>query len=132
MHYPTQARRGGDVSGAAALVPTIAALLKPWRAAGGKVVWVSWGVRVDNANLPPGVRYPFTSYIPGGLGTPVQGPGDMKGNRMLAKGSYEAKLVTGLEPVGTDTPEGDIAVHKHRISGFYDTPLETALRVAGR
>jgi nicotinamidase-related amidase len=38
-------------------IPMLQKLLPLWRAAGGRVVWLNWGVRPDRLNLPPGVLF---------------------------------------------------------------------------
>ena len=36
-------------------IPMLQKLLPLWRAAGGRVVWLNWGVRTDRLNLPEAV-----------------------------------------------------------------------------
>ncbi|WP_328969547.1 cysteine hydrolase family protein [Streptomyces sp. NBC_00239] len=111
---------GLDVSGAAGLTRSIAALLPPLRAAGVPVIWLNWGARPDRANIPPNVLHAYDlagtgqgigSYLPGAR-TPV-----------LEEGSWGAAVVDGLIPA-----EGDLHIAKHRMSGFFDTPLDSVLR----
>ncbi|PRY11096.1 cysteine hydrolase family protein [Kineococcus rhizosphaerae] len=110
---------GVDVSGATAPVEPLRATLPPLRAAGAQVVWLNWGNRPDRANLPPGVRH---VYDPDGSST---GIGDelANGSRVLTEGSWSAALVDGLVP----EPQ-DVAVAKFRMSGFFDTELDSVLR----
>ena len=110
---------GVDVGPAAAPVAALAAALPPLRAAGVPVVWLNWGNRPDRANLPPGVRH---VYDPDGRST---GIGDLlpNGSRVLEAGSWSAELVDGL----TADP-ADLHVAKYRMSGFWDTPLDSVLR----
>lgn len=110
---------GIDVSGAAAIVDAVAALVPAARAAGIPVVWVNWGTQLDQANLPPGVRAGMDPFGDGrGIGT--VGAHD---SRAMTRGSWGAELVDGLERA-----PGDIDVDKHRMSGFWDTPLDSILR----
>jgi nicotinamidase-related amidase len=83
------------------------------------VVWVNWGNREDQANVPPGVAH---VYDPDGRGVGIGAtmPG---GSRVLTKGSWGAALVDGLAAA-----PGDVHVDKYRMSGFWDTPLDTILR----
>ena len=111
---------GVDVSGARAAIGPIAALLGPLRAAGVPVVWVNWGNRPDLANISPALRHVYADdHGEGGLGVP-SGP---RAAPVLEKGSWSAALVDELTPA-----PGDIHVDKHRMSGFWDTPLDAILR----
>jgi ureidoacrylate peracid hydrolase len=103
---------GVDLSGTHKIYDPINAALRAARARSVPVVWVNWGVRADRANLPAGVRYPFNRV---GCGV---GLGDV-----LRKDSWGAAVVKELAAL----PD-DIYVDKHRISGFWDTPLDSILR----
>ena len=98
-------------------------LLPAWREAGGRVLWVNWGNRPDLANMPPNQHHLYKPQGQGiGLGEPLPG----HGARVLEKDSWAAAVVDELviEPQ-------DIRVDKHRISGFWDTPLDSILRNLG-
>jgi len=98
-------------------------LLPVWRGAGGRVLWVNWGNRPDLANMPPTQHHLYKPQGHGiGLGEPLPG----HGARVLEKDSWAAAVVDELviEPQ-------DIRVDKHRISGFWDTPLDSILRNLG-
>lgn len=98
-------------------------LLPAWRGAGGRVIWVNWGNRPDLANMPPNQHHLYKPTGQGiGLGEPLPG----HGARVLQKDSWAAAVVDELviEPA-------DICVDKHRISGFWDTPLDSILRNLG-
>ncbi|HVV08300.1 isochorismatase family cysteine hydrolase [Amycolatopsis sp.] len=110
---------GVDVSPLAGAVTALRDLVPAARAAGVPVVWVNWGNREDQANLPPGVSH---VYDPEGRGAGI-GARLPNGSKVLTKGSWGAALVDGL----TAEP-GDIEVDKYRMSGFWDTPLDTILR----
>jgi len=105
-------RAGGHEAPSRRPIAPLAALLPPLRAAGLPVVWLNWGNRADGLNLAPSIVYGFhgwgatTSFIP--------------------KDSFEAAVVDGLE-----VAPGDIAIDKHRVSGFWDTPLDSVLRNLG-
>ena len=89
------------------------------------VVWVNWGVRPDRANLAPGTQHPFnpTGAGPGLAGTRTT---PERTYNVMQKDSWGADVVSGLNR-GPD----DIWVDKHRISGFWDTPLDSILRNLG-
>ena len=111
---------GVDISGAQAPIAVLADFL-PWlRSRDVPVVWVNWGNRPDQANLPPGVRHVYDPAAEGnGIGS-TTGP---SGSPVLQAGSWAAAIVDNLK---VDT--GDIQVDKYRMSGFVDTPLDSILR----
>jgi ureidoacrylate peracid hydrolase len=92
------------------------------------VIWLNWGVRPDRLNLSPGTRITFHQAGNGtGLGDPMRiACGPATDSRVLQKDSLGAAIVTELSPEPTD-----IFVDKHRISGFWDTPLDSILRNLG-
>lgn len=98
-------------------------LLPALRRVGVPVIWVNWGVRRDQANMPPNQ---FHLYKPQGSGVGLGDRVPGRGGRVLEEGSWQAAVVDELvqEP-------GDIRVDKHRISGFWDTPLDSILRTMG-
>ena len=98
-------------------------LLPPLRDAGARIIWVNWGNRPDLANMPPNQLHLYKPTGRGiGLGDPLPG----HGARVLQKDSWAADIVEELEPA-----DDDIKVDKHRISGFWDTPLDSILRNLG-
>lgn len=111
---------GVDVGPARAPIGPLRRVL-PWlRARGCAVVWLNWGNRPDRANLPPGVLH---VYDPDGAGGGIGAPARPGGSPTLQAGSWSAAIVDELKP----EPE-DIAVDKYRMSGFFDTPLDSVLR----
>ncbi|GAB3423961.1 cysteine hydrolase family protein [Flindersiella endophytica] len=111
---------GVDISGAQAPISFLAALLPRLRSHGVPVVWVNWGNRPDQANLPPGVRH---VYDPSGEGAGIGSTSGPSGSPVLEAGSWAASIVSDL-PVA----DGDVCVDKYRMSGFVDTPLDSILR----
>jgi biuret amidohydrolase len=98
-------------------------LLPALRKAGLPVIWVNWGNRPDLANMPPNQIHLYRPTGTGlGLGDPLPG----SGARVLEKDSWAAAVIDELAPA----PE-DIKVDKYRISGFWDTPLDSILRNLG-
>ena len=98
-------------------------LLPVLRQAGMPVIWVNWGNRPDLANMPPNQIH---LYKPAGTGIGLGDPLPGSGAPVLQKDSWAAAVVDELEL----KPE-DIRVDKHRISGFWDTPLDSILRNLG-
>ena len=117
------ASRGVDVTPARAPIAPLQTLLPAWRKAGGQVVWLNWGNRPDQLNLSPSLLHVYQPTAQGvGLGTPLPGTGAP----VLEKGSWSAAVVDELpiEPA-------DIQIDKYRMSGFWDTPLDSVLRNLG-
>lgn len=114
---------GGDPAPDRAPIEPLRALLPSLRTARVPVIWVNWGNRPDLANMPPNQIHLYTPQGHGtGLGDPLPG----SGARVLEKGSWAAAVVDELAPLPSD-----IQVDKHRISGFWDTPLDSILRNLG-
>jgi ureidoacrylate peracid hydrolase len=111
---------GVDISGAQAPISVLAALLPRLRSQGVPVVWVNWGNRPDQANLPPGVRH---VYDPAGEGVGIGSTSGPAGSPVLEAGSWAASIVSELT-----VADGDLRVDKYRMSGFVDTPLDSILR----
>lgn len=104
-------------------VPTINRLTGFARDHDMPVIWLNWGVRADGLNLPPNVAYAGSrSDVERGYVDP--GSGD-KG-KSLERGSWGAAIHESL-----DTAEGDIYIHKSRLSGFTDNDFDGVLRNLG-
>jgi nicotinamidase-related amidase len=110
---------GVDITPARAPIEPLAALLPVLRAQAVPVIWLNWGNRPDRLNLSPSILH---VYKPTGTGT---GLGDplANGAPVLEEGSWAAAVVDELaiEP-------DDVRVSKYRMSGFWDTPLDSILR----
>jgi nicotinamidase-related amidase len=114
---------GGDYRPDRKPIKPLQKLLPALRTVGVPVIWVNWGNRPDLANMPPNQIHIFKRTGTGiGLGDPLPG----SGARVLQKDSWAAAVVDELE----QKPD-DIKVDKHRISGFWDTPLDSILRNLG-
>jgi ureidoacrylate peracid hydrolase len=116
-------QKGMSVNAMRKPIHTIAALLPDWRAAGGTVLWLNWGIRADRLNLPPVVQFKGKRSADG-VGYAEVSPDDH--GRSLVPGEWGAQVVDEL----TVDP-GDITVFKHRLSGFWDNELDTILRLRG-
>jgi len=115
---------GVDIAPARAPIAPLQHLLPRLRAAGIPVIWVNWGNRPDRLNLSPALLH---VYNPTGQGTGLGDPLPGSGARVLERGSWAAAIVDELQPA----PD-DIRVDKHRMSGFWDTPLDSILRQTNR
>ncbi|MEH2278232.1 MAG: isochorismatase family cysteine hydrolase [Nostoc sp.] len=115
---------GVDVTPARQPIEPLNNLLPELREAGVPVIWVNWGNRPDLLNISAGLRH---VYNPTGGGVGLGDPLPSNGARVLMAGSWAAAIVDELEQI----PE-DIRVDKYRMSGFWDTPLDSILRNLGR
>jgi ureidoacrylate peracid hydrolase len=111
---------GVDVSVLAEAVALSDTLAAAARAAGVPVIWLNWGNRPDQANLPPGVAH---VYDPDGTGAGIGSVLPASGAAVLTKDSWGAALTAPLR-----AEDGDILVDKYRMSGFWDTELDSVLR----
>lgn len=114
---------GVDVTPARRPIAPLNRLLPALRGEGVPVIWVNWGNRPDKLNLSPSLLH---VYKPTGRGI---GLGDkLPGTKapVLQKGSWAAAVVDGLKPAARD-----IHVAKYRMSGFWDTELDSILRNLG-
>jgi ureidoacrylate peracid hydrolase len=95
-------------------------LLPILRKAGVPVIWLNWGNRPDRLNLSPSILHVYNAT---GEGTGIGEPLPHNGSHVLEQGSWGAAPVEGLH-IEVD----DIHVDKYRMSGFWDTPLDSILR----
>jgi nicotinamidase-related amidase len=114
---------GVDVTPARQPIAPLQALLPQLRAAGVPVIWLNWGNRPDLLNISAGL---FHVYNPTGEGVGLGDSLPSNGAKVLMKGSWAAEVVEELEQL----PE-DIQIDKYRMSGFWDTPLDSILRNLG-
>ncbi len=112
--------RGVDLAPERAPIAPLKATLPALRAANVPVIWLNWGNRPDRKNLPPMALYAFDRD---GSGSGIGGTLPHGRGPVLEKGSWSAAVIDELDLV-----PGDIHVDKYRISGFWDTPLDSILR----
>ena len=116
---------GIDTAPARALIQPINRTTAALRALGVPVIWVNWGVRADRLNLSPGTQHPFNpNGKQPGLAGKIVGPA--RTYHVLQKDSWGAQIIDSLVQ-----ERSDIHVDKHRISGFWDTPLNAILNNLG-
>jgi nicotinamidase-related amidase len=114
---------GVDVGPARKPIPALERLLPALRTAGVPIVWVNWGNRPDRLNLSPALLHVYKPTGEGiGLGDPLPG----RGAPVLERGSWAAAIVDELAPA-----PADVRVAKFRMSGFWDTELDSILRNLG-
>jgi len=103
-------RPGETTAPTARPIEPLQRLLPHLRAHQAPVIWLNWGNRPDKLNLAPGVLRSF--HRAGGPIPPI-----------LDKDSADAAIIDGLEP-----DPADIRIDKYRLSGFWDTALDSVLR----
>lgn len=111
---------GVDIAPARTPIVPLKALLPPLRNTGVPVVWLNWGNRPDRLNLSPSLLH---VYKPHGEGVGLGDRLSAETGNVLEASSWNAAVVDELE-----TAPQDIMVDKFRMSGFWDTPLDSILR----
>jgi nicotinamidase-related amidase len=114
---------GVDVNPARQPIAPLQQLLPQLRAADIPIIWLNWGNRPDLLNISAGLLH---VYNPTGAGVGLGDPLPSNGSQVLMQGNWAAAVVEELEQL----PE-DIQVDKYRMSGFWDTPLDSILRNLG-
>ncbi len=115
---------GVDVTPARRPIAPLQQVLPRWRSHQLPLLWVNWGNRPDLLNISAGLRH---VYNPTGTGLGLGDPLPQRQAPVLTKDSWAAAVVEEL-PV----EPGDIGVDKYRMSGFWDTPLDSILKNLGR
>ena len=115
---------GVDVTPARSPIAPLQGLLPILRQKQVPVLWLNWGNRPDLLNISAGLRH---VYNPTGLDVGLGDPLPANQAPVLRVGSWGAAVVDELEQL----PE-DVRVDKYRMSGFWDTPLDSILRNLGR
>ena len=111
---------GVDISPNRTPIKPLTRLVTGLRRAGVPIVWLNWGNRADLMNLTPGHLRMCTPTGDGiGFGDPLPG----SGARVLEKDSWAAAVVDELKQ-----KREDIRIDKYRLSGFWDTQLDSILR----
>ncbi|MFB2876683.1 cysteine hydrolase family protein [Floridanema aerugineum] len=115
---------GVDVTPARTPINPLKTFLPQLRKVNVPIIWLNWGNRPDLLNISAGLRHVYNSTGDAiGLGDPLP----KNGAKVLMAGSWAAAVVDELE----QKPE-DISVDKCRMSGFWDTPLDSILRNLGK
>lgn len=115
---------GVDVSPARRAIAPLQKIVPILRQIGVPIVWLNWGNRPDLLNISPATRH---VYNPSGTGVGLGDPLPKNQAPVLIKESWAAAVVDELEK-----QPNDISVDKYRMSGFWDTPLDSILRNLGK
>jgi len=117
------AQKGASMQATRRPIPRLRRLLPAWRAAGGRVIWLKWGIRADRLNLPPVVHF-VGKRSASGVGYGEHSPIDH--GPALVQETWGAEVISELK-----IEPADIQVYKHRLSGFWDNELDSILRAQG-
>ncbi|PSB16977.1 isochorismatase [Phormidesmis priestleyi ULC007] len=115
---------GVDVTPARTPIAPLQRFLPGLRSQQVPVIWVNWGNRPDLLNISAAALH---VYNPTGSGIGLGDPLPRNQAPVLMAGSWGAAVVDEL----TQAPE-DVCVNKYRMSGFWDTPLDSILRNLGK
>ncbi|MGF1515634.1 MAG: cysteine hydrolase family protein [Elainellaceae cyanobacterium] len=115
---------GIDVTPAQAPIAPLSKLLPQLRQVKVPVLWLNWGNRPDLLNISAGLRH---VYNPTGEGVGLAEPLPPRNAPVLTQESWGATIVDDLVPEPVD-----IRIDKYRMSGFWDTPLDSVLRNLGK
>ncbi|MEB3213811.1 MAG: cysteine hydrolase [Leptolyngbyaceae bacterium] len=115
---------GVDVSPARQPITPLQQFLPIARQQSIPVLWVNWGNRPDLLNISAGLRH---VYNPTGKGVGLADPLPKNQAPVLTKDSWAAAVVDELPQ-----ESNDICIDKYRMSGFWDTPLDSILRNLGK
>jgi nicotinamidase-related amidase len=115
---------GVDVTPARSPIAPLQGVLPTVRSLQIPVIWVNWGNRPDLLNISAATRH---VYDPTGTGVGLGDPLPTNQAPVLQKDSWAAAVVDELTP-----ESADIRVDKYRMSGFWDTPLDSILKTLGR
>ena len=116
---------GVDITPARAPIAPLQIALPAMRKLGVPVLWLNWGNRTDKLNLSPSALHVYNGDGRSvGLGDALPGaPCETAQNHMLQADSWGAAVVDELVKASSD-----ISIDKYRMSGFYDTCLDSVLR----
>ena len=116
---------GVDIAPARQPIAPLKQLVPQLHDVGVPVLWLNWGNRPDLLNISAATRH---VYNPTGLGVGLGDPLPSNQSPVLQANSWAAAIVDELQQLA----ERDIRVDKYRMSGFWDTPLDSILRNLGR
>jgi ureidoacrylate peracid hydrolase len=116
---------GIDISGIRKAIAPTAKVLTSARHAGIRIIYLKMAFRPDLSDLGPPDSPNHLRHLPLGVGKNIHAP-DGRESRILIRDTWNTDIVDELKPLA-----GDIAIYKHRFSGFYQTDLDSTLRKLG-
>ncbi|TAE61673.1 MAG: cysteine hydrolase [Nostocales cyanobacterium] len=114
---------GVDVTPARQPIAPLQNLLPKLRDLEVPVIWLNWGNRADLLNISAGLLH---VYNPTGEGVGLGDSLPKNGAKVLMKDSWAAAVVDELSILSHD-----ICIDKYRMSGFWDTQLDSILKNLG-
>lgn len=117
------AQKGVSMRATRKPIRVLKTVLPAWRAAGARVLWLNWGIREDRLNLPATVHFKGKGSAEG-VGYGERSPLDH--GPAVVQGGWGAQVIGELA-----VDAADIQVNKHRLSGFWDSELDSILRAQG-
>jgi ureidoacrylate peracid hydrolase len=118
-------RAGLDISMIQRAVAPTAKVLAAARSAGIKVIYLNMGFRPDLSDLGAPDSPNRVRHLMFGAGKNLRAP-DGTESRILIRDTWNTAVLPELEP-----RDGEIAIYKHRFSGFYETDLDAVLKKSG-
>ena len=115
-------RAGLDISMIQRAVTPTAEVLAAARNAGLKVIYLNMGFRPDLSDLGTPDSPNRVRHLMFGVGKTQQAP-DGTESRFLIRDTWNTAVVSELTP-----EDGEIAIYKHRFSGFYETEFDAVLK----
>ena len=118
-------RAGIDISGIRKAIAPTAKVLASARHSGIKIAYLKMAFRPDLSDLGAPDSPNRLRHQPLGVGKTIQAP-DGRDSRILIRDTWNTDILDELKP-----QTGDLAIYKHRFSGFYQTDLDSTLRTLG-
>jgi ureidoacrylate peracid hydrolase len=115
-------RAGLDISMIQRAVAPTAEVLAAARNAGLKVIYLNMGFRPDLSDLGTPDSPNRVRHLMFGVGKTQLAP-DGTESRFLIRDTWNTAVVSELTP-----EDGEIAIYKHRFSGFYETEFDAVLK----
>lgn len=118
-------RAGIDISMIQGAVGPTARVLQSARRSNLKIVYLKMGYRPDLSDLGPPDAPNHTRHMRLNVGQTIVSPHGTE-SRILIRDTWNTDIIAELEPQA-----GDLALYKHRFSGFYQTDLDVILKSWG-
>lgn len=118
-------RAGIDISMIRDAVGPTARVLTSARAVGIRIIYLKMAFQPDLSDAGPPGSPNRERHLRFGVGKAVRAPSGAEG-RMLIRDTWNTDVLPELAPKA-----GDIALYKHRFSGFYQTDLDSTLKRLG-
>jgi ureidoacrylate peracid hydrolase len=118
-------RAGIDISMIQQAVAPTGKVLAAARTAGIQIVYLKMAFKADLSDAGPADSPNYARHNLLGAGATMKAPNGSE-SRVLIRDTWNTEILPALAPQA-----GDIALYKHRFSGFYETELHTLLKQRG-